>query len=167
MSANNLRHDLCLNALADVASNLGFSAKKEVLARKLSDNNSHGSKRLDIVVHLPNKTLGIDVSVCNPTVPSVVEECSKRALAAVSTREREKASKYKGITEQFLSFAVDSYGAFGEQAKKVIEELHDNCESSRHRPKAYTRRRLAIVLQRGNAALYRAAALEHSKCLMF
>ena len=140
--------------------------KKEVLVRKLTEDDSQGRKRLDIVVHLPNKTLGIDVSVCNPTVPSCVEECSKRALAAVVNRERDKASKYRGVTEQFLSFVVDSYGAFGVQAQKIVQELHDNCESSMYRPKAYTRRRLAIVLQRGNAALYRVAALEHSKCFM-
>ncbi len=59
---------------------------------------------------------------------------------------------------------MDSYGALGDKAVHLIQTLCKESEdASAHRPLQYFLRRMAIVLQRGNAEIFREALHQHHK----
>ena len=79
-------------------------------------------------------------------------------------KEDQKKSKYAEAYDHFLPFVMDSYGALGDKAVKLIDILRKESEdASAHRPLKYFLRRMAIVLQRGNAEIFREALHQHHK----
>lgn len=124
-----------------------------------------GSQRIDLFIRLPHSTLGIDVSITNPTSASYVEQSSRKALSAVTQRENSKIHRYAAAYDRFFPFVADSYGAFGDKAIELLEVLRKESEdASAHRPLNYFLRRMAIVLQRGNGDVFRGALNQHYTC---
>jgi hypothetical protein len=134
-------------------------SREEAKARQ-----DRGSQRVDLYIRLPHSSLGVDVSITNPTCASYVLQSSRSALYAVKVRENEKKSRYAGAYDNFFPFVADSYGAFGNKAIELLQILRKESEdASAHRPLMYYLRRMAIVLQRGNAEIFRSAFNQHLK----
>ncbi len=125
-------------------------------------------QRPDLQILFPDRTLMIDVTVTHPTSPS---RSSSRPLTAASDAEAKKIRDYSALATQhgavFIPFALESYGAFGKRAQEVMKILLSAAKNSASslpvsigRFVAYATQRVAITLQRGNAAIARRGAVQ-------
>ena len=94
-----------------------------------------------------------------------------RPLAAASDAENKKYRDYGAMALQhnatFIPFALESYGAFGTRAREVLKILGKAAGNSVLLAAdipggfaAYAVQRIAVALQRGNAAVGRRGAME-------
>jgi len=94
-----------------------------------------------------------------------------RPLAAASDAENKKNRDYGAMALQhsatFIPFALESYGAFGTRAQEVMKILGKAAGNSVLLTAdvpggfaAYAVQRVAVALQRGNAAVGRRGAVE-------
>ena len=89
-------------------------------------------------------------------------------LAAANAAERKKFSRYLPLAKQFgatfLPFAVESFGAFGVSAVKVLKLLRQASNTFNSIPASslgtYAAQVLAVGLQRGNATVAKRGAVE-------
>lgn len=135
----------------------------------------------DIVMEGADFKLAIDVSGVYGESPSYVKGAGKlaavgkpltptdmselRSEAAIATREAKKKTHYSGLVEKdgecdFLPFVFESHGGLGGDASTVLQRMalyacERNGSSVLGVPAmcGYFRRRIAIAIQRGNAAL--------------
>ena len=120
------RHNMLVRLLAKLfRATAGASVR---ITPKLFD-----TKRLipDLQVIRAEGDLFLDVVVSHPSAPS---RPSERPLAVTGYAESQKHSRYDKAVEarggELLAFGVDSYGAFGKEAVKVVEKLRSNAAGS-------------------------------------
>ena len=107
----------------------------------------------------------IDVSVTMAATPSFVQtlKTHERFLAAATSREQVKSRKYSSLAARSnmrcVPFVVESFGAMGKQAESFLRELSQETAEP-HQFYIYALRRVAIVLQRGNAKVQRQGQLQ-------
>ena len=77
-----------MDILSDFCRNAGFVVRKEVLVREGT------KKRMDIVIYMAASRKWFDVSLTNPTAPSVVKKAAKAQGHAADLRAKAKRSKW-------------------------------------------------------------------------
>ena len=121
--------------------------------------------RPDLTVILPDQTLLIDVVVTHPAAPSYT---SIKPLAATKKAEKDKETTYCDLARahgaRILALAVESYGAFGDQATQIVQLIRkagEGSPTSAHKEllSRYLPQVLAVALQKGNAMVARVGAL--------
>ena len=109
-----IRHDVIVNILHDMLSEVGYCATTEMMVVE------HSQKRMDIVVTLPTGVVWLDVSVVNPLVETYLDDTNH-----LKTREKQKIAKYathaSGANARFVPFIVDTFGAIGKQAAEFLK----------------------------------------------
>jgi hypothetical protein len=112
-----IRHDVIATCLLSMFLAAGFVARKEVFVVEGT------SKRMDVVVYLPNSVIWIDFSVVNPTKKTY----RNKNKAACELRADEKESKYgthaerKGV--KLIPAIMDVFGAAGKGLTSVLSML--------------------------------------------
>ena len=127
--------------------------------------------RPDALIQGLNLLILTDVMITSPTAPSHVSAAATTALATAALGERTKTSKYRRLAAEekvrFVPFVLESFGAVGAQAARVIASLsshldrslaHDTVIIPLHSFKHWAYRVLSVALQRGNARAVECAA---------
>jgi hypothetical protein len=116
-------------------------------------------KRPDGMSLIPWKTgraLVWDATCTDTLAASYLPATTKRAGAAADARERHKVSKYSclGAQYQFFAFGVETLGPWGKGALELHRELSKRLREATGDPRAgsFLAQRIAIAVQRGNAA---------------
>lgn len=97
-----------------------------------------------------------DATCADTLAASYLPTTSKRAGAAADARERLKATKYEclGAQYEFVAFGVETLGSWGKGARGLHAALSKRLREATGDPRAgsFLAQRLAIAIQRGNAA---------------
>ncbi len=117
-------------------------------------------KRVDGVTLIPwqnGKCIAWDATCGDTFAPSYVEHSSKEAGYVATKAEGLKRSKYSAVIEQnieFLAFAVETAGTFGNEALSFINAIGKRlCKATGEiRSRWFLIQRLGLAIQRGNAA---------------
>jgi hypothetical protein len=117
------RHDMVVQCSALWIKRAGGAAMVE--PRQL-DRSSNCHPDIDAVCGA-RRTL-VDVTVCHPTAPSYVQlGLGLAALGTAKRREQDKHRKYDAmatrLNTRFCAFAVETYGAFGEEAQQFCKDV--------------------------------------------
>lgn len=157
------RHDMIVAELASIARTVTPNVTVEP---RSTDEARRDNKRPDLHIRLARSELWVDVSVTTPSAPSYQFAAARHTLSSARQRERAKATKYAQFMREdgrsendgkFVPFVMESYGAFGPRCQEVIYLLSREAErcnivdASEFKRMAF--RRLAFVLQRGNAVV--------------
>ena len=168
------RHTLVQETLQQLCSLAGWHAELEVPIRGAQfqdDFRGHGSV-LDLLIHTPYETYGIDVSGINPNAQSYVQGAASQALHAAGTRAAYKVDKYAAICDlrdiKFLPFVFEAPGALHLSAVKLLKDLATALVESRAAPElttfnaAFTHasRTINAAIHKGNAAVFRQALMQ-------
>lgn len=145
------RHNMLVQLLASFFRQSG--AMVQVEKKPVGADRSRPD--LDIVTH--NQRLFVDVAVVHP---ATLARRSHAALAAARDIEQRKAHKYRELVAahnaSFLAFVVESYGAFGAQAMKVLQVIGNGLargHSASNLDWKQMVEMLSISIQRGNATI--------------
>ena len=110
-------------------------------------------------------TAAFDITVTSPLSPKIVSEAGVSAgvaaKAAESIKHEQNDTKCSEIGWQCIQLAVETYGAWGEEAYSCIamrEAILTNCSKSQVLGNLYGR--LSIVLVRANARAILARSLQ-------
>lgn len=125
-------------------------------------------QRPDLRIEFDIGTFWVDVTVAHPCARS---RKYPRPLAAASDAENKKFRDYGALALQhnatFLPFALESYGAFGTRAREVMKVLRKAAGNAvfltadfRGGFGSYATQKIALALQKGNAAIARRGAVE-------
>ena len=125
-------------------------------------------QRPDLRIDLDIGTFWVDVTVAHPCALS---RGYVRPLAAASDAENKKFRDYSALALQhgatFIPFALESYGAFGTRAREVMNLLRRAAGNTVLLAAdvpggfpTYATQKIALALQRGNAAIARRGAVE-------
>ncbi|MFN7881575.1 MAG: hypothetical protein ACK5PF_00960, partial [bacterium] len=167
--ALNARHSHVLRALSIVAREAG--AHTELEYRSYAAGQLRPRQRPDIRVSgVADLDFLSDVMITTPTASSHVATAATTSLAAAAKGERSKESKYASFaaTEHtpFHAFVLESFGAFGPAAVKVLHSIVSHHSHSQHANSfpllsfnfsRWAHSVIAIALQRGNSALVHTA----------
>jgi len=97
-----------------------------------------------------------DFTCPDTLAPSHINQTSARAGAAADTTETNKRAKYASFAEQYevIPVAVETMGLWGEQAFQFVQALGVRIAITTGDPRSagFLRQRIAIAIQRGNAA---------------
>ena len=167
-----VRHNNLALFLKHAALTAGCLARHEP-----ADLSHEDRKRPDVELFtVPNSTI-IDVVVSNPIAPSHIQSAKKSPLKVADEAAKKKINKYRQMAEyqnaDFIAFACEALGGLSPDSKRVISLIADitehNCSwLSRADVVKNINDHIAIIIQRGNAAMVRAAdmhrRLSHSNC---
>ena len=165
-AAVNSRHNFVNEVIIATARTVGMTVSREPHHPK-DPSAPEGSRmrkrayRPDAALFTSRSRYHIDVMVTHPASNSYVTAASECSLAAANNGEKNKIKKnaeWAAHTHYtFLPFVVESFGAIGKSAMKVVNIIADFAESMRHSTKSACRNRLltdiSIALQRGNALI--------------
>lgn len=102
------------------------------------------------------RSLVWDATCVDTLCKSHVPVTSISAGAAASKAEKKKRTTYKDLPEQyrFCPFAVETTGVFGKEASDLVKDLGRRLFSTTGEPRStsYLIQRIAVAIQRGNAA---------------
>ena len=117
-----------------------------------------GNKRPDGATLVPwrrGRCLAWDATCPDTFAASHLQANSSSAGSAAATAESRKALKYAAIqpTTDFVPFAVETSGVWGEQAFDLVKELGRRIATASHdsRSTVFLRQRISMAVQRGNA----------------
>lgn len=154
------RHDMYAKKLGRVAEACGMAVRYEQSVYDL-DEEKKDQKRADVRVETMKGPVLVDVAVVNPTTATARRRAAVEALSEVKVRERNKRAKYNRRDDPlFVPFVVDAYGAMGAEAAKFVRWVHEEDDSISMSQRLFAERILAMVLQRGNALIYKVAKRE-------
>jgi hypothetical protein len=155
----NQRHEYIVSCLFQLCRLAGISVSFSVPHLLRDYESGEGDIRPDLYVFSPSgETFMIDVSIVYPAGPSYVNRhhTDTRPSAAATHRAKEKVRKYDALARRngmtFVPFIMESFGAFGIEARKFIKFISEQTADS-FVFFLYCLRRLSIALQRGNALL--------------
>jgi hypothetical protein len=120
----------------------------------------------DLEIMFPDRSLLIDVAVAHPTAPS---RNSLTPLAAATSAETTKVGKYGALAKAratpFLPFVMESFGAYGKQAREVLHILRTSAANAirpLHAPSFLNSvtNSLSVALQKGNSLVYKRGAVD-------
>jgi hypothetical protein len=165
-----LRHNRIVATLATLARSVGFAVKREppfehrTHLRARADEAT-GEERAELVTDRTrgdlllvrhNTRLVVDVTVTRPTAKTELRLRRGKPLASAAAAEKRKHHIYDAACERdratMVPFAVESYGAKGKQAQKLLLKLADASEELS--AEAFLRHAsavLSVALQCGNA----------------
>lgn len=117
-------------------------------------------KRVDGVSLIPwkrGRCIAWDATCGDTYAPSYVSNSSSAAGFVAAKLENLKRSKYSSLIQQnidFLPFAVETAGTFGEDALNFVGEIGQRLKNATGEVKSkyYLLQRLGLAIQRGNAA---------------
>ena len=165
-----LRHDRIAATLATLARSVGFAVKREPpfehrtrLHTRVDEETGEEHDELatdrsrgDLLLVRHNTRLVVDVTVTRPTAKTELRLRKGVPLASAAAAEKRKHKSYDDACERdgatMVPFAVESYGAKGKQAQKLLLKLADASEELS--AEAFLRHASAVVsvaLQCGNA----------------
>jgi hypothetical protein len=148
------RHDLLVQSVARLARSVGCTVTVE--PRPITGQ----SIRPDLKIVGSTGSLMVDVSVAHPLASSFIRASSVERGRAAASRERVKQRKYAALAArehcQILGFVLESYGAFGADAVKVLKFLanegdYNGVIITPAQFLSYARNVISVTLQRGNA----------------
>jgi hypothetical protein len=161
-----IRHHLIVDAIARYSRLAGAVVHVEPL--RLFDLSQ---RRPDIRITLNYITYLLDISVTNPTAPSIIKHVNK-PLAAARRAEKRKERSYElpmqtyrdgqGNTHhgavRFVPFVLEAFGGMGGEAEKFLSSLsafsRDNLSAWSHYDVVEgLKKAVAIALQRGNGMI--------------
>jgi hypothetical protein len=157
------RHDEVVNILSRLARLIGAVSLTEPV-----DLDADSDKRPDLEIHLPKKTLLVDVSFVHPSAQSYLKAVAKRGVEAVGDqRDAVKHAKYDAIAARhdmkFAGFVMYTLGGWHKSAIGVMNAMRQAVEPVfcplspldwAHQLKDH----IAIAVQRGNADIMVTAA---------
>jgi hypothetical protein len=125
------RHNVVQKALACVAAEAGVATRMDYGSSSAKERNR---SRLNpdgqlFGLHSTGADVVIDVAVVNPSCDSYIARSgiNTERLFAARTEESAKRTKYRDYVSHnrsvFCAFVAESYGAFGESMKWVLERL--------------------------------------------
>ena len=109
------RHDVITNVLMRFCKEQGVVARTEVMVVEGT------SKRMDLVVYLPNKTVWFDVSVVNETADSYVGKDALGHRAETKRGRWKRHADARGI--EFIPLIFSAHGAMDKQVHAFIAFL--------------------------------------------
>jgi hypothetical protein len=157
-----VRHDKVVGVVEQLACAAGVVARKEVTGALL-----RGNKRLDMLfpeLSPAGRDVVIDVKVMDPRAEGHVAHAAANPLGTALKGEREKVRKYGVLCSEagmdFVPTVWESFGAAAPTTRSFFSQLVgciDRAEFSppnwaASSPAAYWLQRLAVTLQRYNAA---------------
>jgi len=152
-SGRQARHNLVNDLLRRAFVSTGTLATRE--PHNLCTSNG---KRPDGVTQIPwkrGRCLAWDATCPNTFATSHVTASSAIAGSAAATAESKKMLKYRDIIAgvDFVPFAVETTGVWGEEALKLVNEIGRRISSVNCDPRAtsFLRQRISAAVQRGNA----------------
>jgi hypothetical protein len=184
--AQNVRHDNLRRAIASVATHAaGLSQQPEM--HHSSDPTAPPESQMHQRAYRPDlvltggnpPVLHIDVTVVHPAAASHVAGAARRARDTVKKAEQQKEKESKEWAEhvgvRFLAFGIETYGALGPQALRVVDHIARAAAALPSRPAFVdadpaTRvrnellNRVSIELQRGNARVIQEAIRYAHSC---
>ena len=118
-------HDMVKHGLRANAMDCGLAADVEPTKLHPEDNK----RRVDLVVHLPEGSKLVDVSIVDPLCATHVRASAKEKQGFVLRKEREKIKHHHDTAERFemeiVPFIVDLHGSHGPDARKFLRLLAD------------------------------------------
>ncbi|XP_060810710.1 uncharacterized protein LOC132904401 [Amyelois transitella] len=107
-----------------------------------------------------------DATCADTLAASYLPATSKQAGAAADARERFKTNKYSclGTQYEFVPFGVETLGPWGKGARELHKALSKSLWEATGDPRAgsFLAQRIAIAIQRGNAACHRPIKSENN-----
>ena len=147
------RHQLLNPTLREIFAEAGHPSQLEPVGL-IQDSG----KRADGATVLPyenGRILAWDATCVHTTAVSWLPFSSRESSAAAAEAESRKTRKYSELKQRcdFAPFAVETFGAFGPSAVRLLERLAKSAERLGHSfaLSRYTRR-LSAAIQLGNAA---------------
>ena len=96
-----------------------------------------------------------DVTCVDTLAASHTGETARMMGAAATKAEGLKSVKYRALEANYvvIPFAVETFGAFGPSAEKLVQELGKRVQESTHEPRStsFLVQALSMAIQRGNA----------------
>jgi hypothetical protein len=168
------RHEAIVTSLANAATApLGMWVTRQPVMSFAERAEASARKRVvpDILFSGAELSLATDVSVLYGEADSQLQvqepvvHAKKRLVSHCAEREKAKHSKYqdtcKAMHSEFKPFVVESHGFLAPSAQAVLNDLAQYAQDvlglRAVEMAGYLKRRVAIAIQRGNAALDRTA----------
>ena len=165
-----IRHHLITTTWRQIVSRCGCSTVMEpnlhdLLLTDTPTPNLPAGARGDILVLMNSSAMVGDVTVGHPGASSYLDNAATTSGATASRLETAKFSKYRDYTQapskaEFLPLAMETYGRWGEQAKKWLDRLCKVAEDrGLHGPtfKASAYSSISLALVKGNTIILRSA----------
>ena len=157
------RHDEVVNILSRFARLNGVVSLTEPV-----DLDADSNKRPDLEIHLPKKTLLVDVTIVHPSAQSYRAAVAKRGVEAVGDqRDAGKHGKYDAMAARhvmdFAGFVLYTLGGWHKSAIRVLNAMKQAvepvyCPLSPLEWAYQLKDHIAIAVQRGNADIMVTAA---------
>ena len=153
------RHDGVMDALEKAIREAGLQVEREPRDRQ----EEHVRPDCFIYGLRPGQKVAVDVSIAHygESVLSSAPISAQIELKAAAAREKAKCRKFEAIVKAngdvFVPFVVETWGAIGQEARKLLKEISELLPESRKKEwlkDAYCG--ISCDLQRGNAAMWRA-----------
>jgi len=148
-----LRHHRVVSTLATLARSVGYVVRLEP---SFAPHAAVDDRRGDLLLLRHNSRLLVDVTVRRPTGRTELRRSEGTPLATAAAAEKAKHAKYdeacgrEGLT--MVPFALESYGAKGKQAGKLLLKLANASEElSAAAFLQHASAALSVALQCGNA----------------
>ena len=132
----------------------GVAAVREPTGLCVSDN-----RRPDGVTLVPwghGKCLVWDFTCPDTLAPSHTSTTSTTAGAAANSAEAAKSAKYTDLSNNYevAPIAIETLGVWGQAGRRLIQVLGSRIAAATKEPRscAFLRQRVAVAIQRGNAA---------------
>jgi hypothetical protein len=150
-----VRHHRLVQVLASHARRAGAVVEVE----KLIDEDGH---RMDLLLHFPDRSIMVDVTVRNPAASSVVGRAAGDEKAVARAAEADKKKVYEHVARRaghrLVTFEVDVTGALSAEAQLLVDDVVRHYQESMAMEEderdVHFRQRLvmdmACSLQRGN-----------------
>lgn len=148
------RHGELNEIICKALTSSNFAARRE-------PNNiiRNDGKRPDGATMIPwkhGRCLVWDATVPDTIAPSHVSASARLAGSAAIKAEAQKTRKYSNITADFtfVPIAIETLGSYGQEARRLVQMIGQRLKSSTgdHLALSHLRQRIAIAIQRGNAA---------------
>jgi len=156
--ATTQRHHRLVNTLATLARSVGFVANIEPPLTSTSNSQQSGHhKRGDLKLIRHNLRLLVDVTVTRPSSTTALKKNNSNIpLAAAGAAEARKHRSYDEACARegliMVPFAMESYGATGKEAQKLLHKLADASETlSAQAFLTHASAVMSVSLQCGNA----------------
>lgn len=151
--AINQRHNDVVHIIADTVRRIyGFA---HIEPSRLAETRI----RPDLAIQMRARRIFADVAIVHPSAPSH-QRVARRQMATANEAERRKHRKYDNLAHSqrgvFLPFVVETYGAFGGEARTLIRQItsfagQERPSQSKHATLVRLMSEVAVAIQKGNA----------------
>jgi hypothetical protein len=153
-AGRHLRHNLLNDTILRALQSAGIAAVREPPGLARTD-----AKRPDGATLVPwtrGRCLLWDATCPDTLAPSYVQRSASEPGAAAALAEIKKSAKYSAlaVAHEFVPLAIETLGTWGKEGLGFVNELGRRISvvSGDQRATAFLKQRLALAVQRGNAA---------------